>query len=249
MVGFLFFNQRDFIYFPDVSKPQVPKNVVMADVKTKDGLAISGWFIPPADTGKAVLVFFHGNAGNISHRNYKIQPFLQNGYGVLLAEYRGYAGNEGKPEEQGLYKDARAYIEWMRESGYEDSDIVLYGESLGTGVAVQMAKEHQDVKALILETPYARLTDPARNAYPFIPFIEHLMHDTYDSIDKIKGLTMPKMFMVAENDEVLGAQTGLDLYEKAEEPKQLRLYPHGYHNTLYAMGAGSDVIEFLSALD
>ncbi|MEZ5815091.1 MAG: alpha/beta hydrolase [Alphaproteobacteria bacterium] len=252
MVGLLFFKQRAFIYFPDKNMPD--KAAVNAEgvaqdisVTTDDGLKLSAWFIPPGTPDKPVILFFHGNAGNISHRLFKVSDYTNAGYGVLMAEYRGYGGNASMPTEDGLYRDGRAYFAWLHERGYQSGDIIIYGESLGTGVAVQMASEY-DVRALILEAPYARLSDPARRTYFFIPFIDALMHDKYHSVDKIGAIDAPKFFMIAGQDEVLGAQTGLALYEAAQIPKTLSVFKDAQHNTIYDYGAGAAVLAFLSRL-
>ena len=247
----LFFQQRSFIYHPDQSLPDkdalgISHFVNDVQILTQDRLTLRGWFIPPSSTDKPVILFFHGNAGNISHRLSKIIPYTKAGYGILLAEYRGYGGNPSSPTEDGLYNDARAYYAWLGKRGYSGRDIVLYGESLGSGVAVQMAMEHSP-RALILETPYAKLSDPAQRRYFFIPFIEILMHDTFRSIDKIGNIQAPKLFMIAERDEVLGPDTGLNLYEAAMTPKTLKVFQNAGHNEIYNHGATETVLDFLSA--
>ncbi len=248
-VGILYSKQRDFIYFPDQNIPRKAVDGVIQDISvtTEDGLELSAWFIKPGARDKPVILFFHGNAGNISHRLFKVSEYINAGYGVLMAEYRGYGGNPSTPTEDGLYKDGRACFAWLNKAGYADKDIVLYGESLGTGVAVQMAST-REVKALILETPYARLSDPAQKTYFFIPFIEKLMHDKYRSIDKINSVSAPKLFMIAGKDDVLGPQTGINLYEAAPAPKALEVFDEAGHNTMYQYGANSTVLAFLSAL-
>ena len=252
IVGVLYFQQRNFIYFPDQNVPD--KAAVNAEgiakdilVTTDDGLKLAAWFIEPSADGKPVVLFFHGNAGNISHRLFKVSDYTNAGYGILMAEYRGYGSNPSSPTEEGLYKDGRAYFSWLNNAGYEDKDVIIYGECLGTGVSVQMASE-RDVKAVILEAPYARLSDPAQKTYFFIPFIDMLMHDKYHSIDKIGAIKSPKFFMIAGKDEVLGPQTGLNLYKTAAEPKALEVFSNAQHNTIYTYGASDSVLEFLSKL-
>jgi len=252
LIAILYMKQRDFIYFPDQNTPNkasVNAEDVVQDifVTTDDGLKLMGWFIEPSVPSKPVILFFHGNAGDISHRLFKVSQYTNAGYGVLMAEYRGYGGNPSSPTEGGLYKDGRAYFSWLHEAGYKNQDIILYGESLGTGVAVQMASEHA-VKAVILEAPYSRLSDPARRTYFFIPFIDMLMHDKYYSIDKIGAIQAPKLFMIAGKDEVLGPQTGLNLYEAAPAPKVLEIFSEAKHNAIYHYDASDVVLAFLSGL-
>jgi len=251
LIAVLYIQQRSFIYFPDKTKPQIDFSFqikpTQTSILTKDGLPLEGWFFPPTAPQAKIILFFHGNGGNISHRLYKVAPYLAQNYGILLAEYRGYGGNAGVPTEEGLYEDARAYYAWLLQKGYKPEDIIFYGESLGTGVAVQLATE-QKPAALILETPYAKLSEPAQKTYFFIPFIELLMHDKYASIDKISDIPSPKLFLLAKQDEVVGFQTGLDLYEKTAPQKTLKIFESANHNTLYQYGAEKTVIEFLSTL-
>ncbi len=251
LVLVLYFMQRRFIYVPVKG---LPTEITMSGhgifhdfpVTTQDNLPLRGWMISPQEHSDSVLLFFHGNGGNISHRLEKITPYVQAGYHVLLAEYRGYGDNAGEPTEEGLYQDARAYYEALITLGFKPEHIILHGESLGTGVAVQLASE-KTVGALVLETPYARLSDPARKKYPFIPFIEAIMHDTFASEEKIAKMGMPKLFLIAGKDEVLGPETGLALYEKAPEPKTIKTFEQATHNTLYQYGAQADVLRFVSA--
>ncbi|MCB1721618.1 MAG: alpha/beta hydrolase [Alphaproteobacteria bacterium] len=252
MVAVLFVKQRDFIYLPDKTAPS--KSLVNADgavqdieVHTEDDLSLKAWFIAPDKANMPVILFFHGNAGNISNRLFKISDYIEAGYGVLMAEYRGYGGNPSTPSEEGLYADARAYFSWLNAHGYKDEDLILYGESLGSGVATEMAAQRK-VKALILEAPFARLSDPAKKTYFFIPFIEHLMHDKFLSIKKIDAVHAPTLFLIAGKDEVLGAQTGLNLFETASEPKTLKIFENASHNGTYQYGASAQVLLFLSTL-
>lgn len=246
-VSILFVQQRSFIYVPNPNPPIANLDVETITVRTDDGLDLNGWYSAPRDDNAPVILFFHSNSGNIEHRQHKFRAPIARGMGVLMAGYRGYGGNAGSPTEQGLYADARAYYRWLIDQGVAASRIVVYGESLGTGVATQLVNENP-AAALILETPYARLSDPAQDQYPFIPFIEMLMHDKFRSIDKVGAITAPKLIMVAGRDEVLGTQTAYDLYEAAAEPKRLELFEQARHNNAYDHGAGDVVLEFIDTL-
>lgn len=249
----LYMSQRNFIYFPDTTAPDIALAsqtgfaAVEAVVTPAEHLPLRGWYFSSQPENGKTILFFHGNAGNISHRLYKIAPYLAQGYGVLLAEYRGYGGNPGTPSEAGLYEDGTAYYDWLARSGIAPEDIILYGESLGTGVAVEMAKD-KNARALILETPYSSLLDIAQKTYFFIPFIGNLMHDKFHSDQKIAGLSIPKLFLIAGRDEVIGSQTGLKLYETAKEPRTLKVFDEAGHNTLYDFNAPETVLEFLKSL-
>lgn len=254
-VAALFFMQRSFTYFPDHSTPSpamfgLEGQVELVSIETDDGLTLSGWYIAGADANKPVILFFHGNASHIGYRSFKVQPFIEAGYGVLLAEYRGYGGNSGKPTENGLYADARAYHSYLTQSlNIPSQDIVLYGESLGSGVATYLGAEHV-FKGVILETPFTSLPAVAKQHYPFIPFMAALMHDHYPSVDRIAQVHAPTLFLIAGRDEVVSPADGIALYEAARAPKTRKIYEHATHNSLYTnTAAAQDVLEFLEGLD
>ena len=146
LVATMTVRQRSFMYFPlTTARPDITKAPWMSwvDTTTKDGLDLKSWFSEPQD-GMPTLIFFHGNGHNIESRGPKILPFVDKGYGVLLAEYRGYGGNPGNPSEKGFYHDARAQIDWLADKhGIKGDDLIMYGESIGSGVAVQMVGLHE----------------------------------------------------------------------------------------------------------
>lgn len=249
----LYFAQRKFVYFPD---PRVQARadygadqMSVVKVTTEDGLALSGWYHPP-EGDKPVIVVFHGNASHMGMSAWKVRPYIEQGYGALLPAYRGYAGNPGKPTEQGLYRDARAFLAWLREAkGIPENRIVLYGESLGTGVAVEMAATHyKDIKALILESPYTSFTEMARRQYFFVPFVALLVRDRYSNIDKIAGVKAPLLIVAGKLDMIVPVTMGRKLFAAANEPKAMVEVPAAGHNNLYMHGAEYRVLHFLSGL-
>ena len=151
--GFLFAYQRDFLYLPDVQRPVgrlagVP-SLKEIDLVTADGQRLLAWYVPPPE-GKPVLLYFHGNGGHIGYRAYRMSLFAEAGLGVLMPEDRGYGGNEGQPSEVGFFGDADTALAFLQKEGISPDRIVVYGESLGTGVATRIAGENQ-VAALVLE--------------------------------------------------------------------------------------------------
>lgn len=251
LVLFLFVQQRNFIYFPSHEMPTKDAiyeagNIQEVNVTTSDNIKLSAWLVKAEHT-RATILFFHGNGGNIVHRYNKVLPYVNAGYDVLLAEYRGYGSNKGMPTEQGLYKDAEAYYNWLTENTSPNFDIILYGESLGTGVAVELLS-NQKARAIILETPYTKLSEAAQKRYFFIPFIEALMKDKYNSIEKIKNQNTESLFLIAKNDEVLGAETGISLFNAANAPKTLKIFDEAQHNTVYNYGAADIVLQFLTKI-
>lgn len=250
LVGGLYFAQRNLMYIPDRDRP-IPGDYTLSEsvslkTHTDDGVTLEGWYWPPAQQGAPVIVWFHGNGGSHADRISAVPPYLDKGYGVLLASYRGYAGNPGSPDEEGLYKDARAWIHQLTlNKGIMPDQIVLYGESLGTGVAVQMAVEYPDVRALVLQSPYTSLPDVAQRTYFFVP-VALLMKDQFRSIDKIKDVTRPLLVFEAAGDLVVPADLSRRLYEAAVVDKKLVSFDGTYgHNTMPSQARADAVEAFL----
>lgn len=250
LLAFLYFYQRSLLYFPDKQTPHpadfgVEEQVEVVHVTTRSGLKLHGWYIPPGDPAKPDMVFFHGNAGHFGHRIYKAAPYIEAGYGVLLAEYPGYGGNPGKPSEEGFYESGRAFISWLQNEK-ERTVPVLYGESIGTGVAVQMAGEF-DIDALILEAPYSSMVHLGQSRYIVVP-VGLLLKDRYESINKIEHISVPKFFIHGVRDMTIPIKFARQLYDKASEPKSFVEIEKAGHNDLYNYGAQLHVLDFLSTI-
>ncbi len=245
----LFVSQRTLIYLPDKSRPDYIQGVDIVNVTTKDGQSLEAWYIPPKDPNMPVIVFFHGNAGSYGDRIYKSQHYANNGYGLLLAEYRGYGGNSGRHSEEGFYHDGRAYIKWLRNvKNIKPEKVIIYGESIGSGIAVQMATEYK-VAALILEVPFSSLVDVASNLYPFVP-VKYLLKDRYMNIDKIENINnAPLLILYGHKDQVIPFSSAKSLFDKATEPKKLIEFPQANHNNLYEFGASQHVLDFLTSIE
>ncbi len=209
---------------------------------TSDGLVLGGWY-RPARAGLQTLVYFHGNAGHLGDRLILVQPYLDAGYGVLLAGYRGYGGNPGRPGEEGFYADGRAALAWLAANGVAPSRTVLFGESLGTGVAVQMAVEYR-IAGLVLQSPFTSVVDVGQDKVPWLP-VSLLMTDRFDSLSKISRITAPLLLIHGEADRVVPIHLGRRLFEAAPEPKTAQFVPGAGHNDLHRFGAGEAVLEFL----
>jgi len=251
LVAILMVRQRSFIYFPmTTERPDISKAPWMSwvEVTTQDGLELKSWFSAPEE-GKPTLIFFHGNGHNISIRGPKAASFIDKGYGVLLAEYRGYGGNPGKHSEEGFYKDARAQINWLADKhDIKGDDLILYGESIGSAVAVQMATEYE-VRAMILEVPFSSALDVAQFKFFFIPFISKILKDKYLSHEKIGTIHTPVFIGVGGRDMVIPNRFGKKLFNAANEPKTLKVYDKAGHNDLHRHGFARDAIEFIKSLE
>jgi fermentation-respiration switch protein FrsA (DUF1100 family) len=249
-LGMLFFFQRSFLYFPEIAylspaHSQANAKLQELAVKTEDGLDLKGWYAPAS--GKPLtLVFFHGNADNLRSVAPMADPYIAAGYGFLIAEYRGYSAMPGKPTEQGLYKDARAYVKALLASGLKEENLILFGHSLGTGVATQMATEFK-AAGLILLSPYLSIAKMAQVRFPLFP-ADLMMEDRYESWKRMSSIHMPLLLAHGESDIVVPTSQGKELFTLAKEPKQLKLFPGGGHSNLYDFGFGETSLAWLDDL-
>lgn len=241
--------QKRLMYFPD-SRSFVPSEWALKELQpltaqTEDGLTITSWYVPPKKRGTFTIVFFQGNNGHLGYRNYKVRPWIDAGYGVLMVGYRGF-GNPGTPSEEGLYSDARAALGVLFTRGVPEKGLVFYGESMGTGVTVQMATEFE-VSGLVLESPYTSIPDVGADRYPMVP-VHLLVDDQYDSLDKIGDVHMPLLLLHGEQDQVVPAKFGRKLFAAANEPKQAEFIPDAGHNNVYNLKVQQLVLNFFAKL-
>lgn len=186
-------------------------------LRSKDGVRLHGWYLPHAGSRRVVL-FFHGNAGNISHRQASLEIFHRLGLSVLILDYRGYGRSQGRPSEQGLYRDARAaWDHLVDERGLAPADIVLFGRSLGGAVAAELASQVSP-GALILESTFSSARDLAREIYPFLWRLIPLRFD-FDTVMRLREVSCPVLVLHSRNDEIIPFDLGRRVYEAAPEPK------------------------------
>ena len=250
VLAFLYFYQRNLQYFPGGPREPIesiaeimPETI---EVEPEPGIKLQGFYWP-AQEGFETIVFFHGNGQAYAWWFQKLGMFHKLGYGVLFTDYRGYGGQPGKPTEQGIYNDARSFINALLKRPEIDKDnLVFYGESLGTGVAIQMATEFPP-KALVLESAYSSTADVAKSRYWMFP-VDILMKDQYRSIDKIDQLTMPKYFIHGARDIIIPIHHAKKLFSAAPEPKEMRIIQDAGHNDLYEYGTALHISHFLSTI-
>ncbi|MBF0385955.1 MAG: alpha/beta hydrolase [Candidatus Omnitrophica bacterium] len=198
--------------------------------KTPDELSLNGWLVKSSDAA-ATVIFFHGNAGNISNRIPKIKMFKDMGLNVFIIDYRGYGNSEGTPTEAGIYQDAIGAYDYLTNRKDIDSDkLIVYGASLGGAVAVDLAAKRK-VGAVILDSTFTSAAEMAKKILPFVPGF--LIQTKLDSIGKIKGIKCPKLFIHSKEDEIVPFAYGLKLYEAALPPKKF-LQINGGHNEGFA---------------
>lgn len=250
IVGYMYFFQRSLVFHPSGNPFNEPHQPYVPMVyETNFGLKLRGLWYPP-QPGQPTIVFFQGNGGNIGHRLFKTNYFLKKGYGTALVGYRGYNGNPGQPTEEGLYTDARAAIRAVLNKGVREQDIILYGESLGTGVATKMATEFPHIKALILEAPYTTIVDVGAKRFWFLP-VRKMMRDRFDNMSKIDKLNMPLLIVHGTDDGTIPHIFGVRLFEKSKASlKRMITVKNAGHNNLYEFQTVSDGIDdFLARIN
>jgi fermentation-respiration switch protein FrsA (DUF1100 family) len=230
--------EKRLIYLPSRAHALTPEALGLAfeDVwlVTEDGVRIHGWYLPVADARRVILLS-HGNGGNIAERLDRSLFFeTRLRASVLLYDYRGYGASQGSPDEPGTYRDARAAYRFLVEQKQVDPrQLVLFGESLGSAVALELALE-RPAGALVLEAPFTSIPDMARTTAlaPLAPFVR----TRYDNRAKIARLRMPLLVLHGEQDEVVPFAQGRELYEAAPQPKRFFAVAGGHHNDLYDVG-------------
>lgn len=246
LVVLLFAVQRRLLYRPGLERPD-PEAAAAAGFKdvtlqTGDGLALLAWH-RPARAGRATLVVLHGNAGHIGDRVEKVHAACPDDWGVLLVSWRGYGGNPGWPSEGGLLEDARAALRWLESEGVPTARIVLYGESLGSGVAVQLALE-ASVAGIVLEAPYTSIAAVAQRQYPYVPAY-WMVRDRYDSLSRIGAVRCPILILHGGDDRLIPLSHARRLAAAAPETARLCVVPDAGHAGLHRTAAAATVRGFL----
>ncbi|ESQ89187.1 alpha/beta hydrolase [Asticcacaulis benevestitus] len=245
VIGYLYINQRHMLYM-QVQGHETPdiKGLKIEDIslKTADGEALQAWYEPPKP-GMPVILFLHGNAASLEKGKWRYIRMHKEGVGYLALAYRGYSGSTGTPTEKGLLTDGLTAYDWLRATGFKDSDIVIHGHSLGTGVATWLATQ-RPARALILEAPFTATSDVGAERYPYIP-VSFLMTDKFLSRERIKDVHMPVLIAHGDKDRVVPFAQGERLFALANEPKVF-IHMHGSeHNTLTRDGVYNAYWRFL----
>ena len=220
LLTFIFFYQRKLLYYPNfnnhVTGHDLVHSIEKINIKTEDNIDLKGWF-HLKDLKKKTILFFHGNAGTLDDRIYKLN-FLGNlDINFLIIAWRGYSGSIGKPTELGLYQDAKSAVNWLNLKGIAEKNIILYGESLGTAVAIEIG-QNKNFAGIILEAPFTSMVDIGKKHYPFFP-VKLLLKDKFDSQKKIKNINSPILVMHGKKDTVVPFYMGEKIYDLANKPK------------------------------
>ena len=217
---FLFFYQRNLMYHPDENNyfnDKLSVDIEKIKVQTQDGLDLLGWFHEKDIKKYKTILYFHGNAGSLENRIHKLNHFRDINVNFLIIAWRGFSGNQGKPSETGLYEDGESAIKWLVKKGVDEKNIVIYGESLGTGVATHLS-QNKKFAGVILETPFTSMIDAAKKFYPYIP-VSLLLKDKFENKNKIKNIKSPILIMHGEKDQIVPFEMGRKMFEIANEPK------------------------------
>lgn len=246
LCGWFYLNQRSLTYFPDPNGV-APADTGLADfrevaIRTPDGETLVGWWKPPA-AGAGVVLYLHGNGYNLGARAPRLRDLADAGFGVLAIDWRGYGGSTGSPTETGLLTDARAAYDWAAARA-PGSKVALFGESLGTGVAVHLAGE-RPVAGVVLDSPYASVVGMAETYYPFLPN-RLLLKDQFRSEEWIRKVEVPVFVVHCDADREIPLAQGERLFRAAGEPKEMLVLPGCAHIRTWRGQARSHMLDLFA---
>ncbi|MEM7190566.1 MAG: alpha/beta hydrolase [Pseudomonadota bacterium] len=242
--------RHDLIYpfrdWPAADQVTGLPGATLRQLTADDGTTVIAWAVPPRP-GKPVILYFMGNAGSLASAAPKLAELAHAGFGIAALNYRGAGGAEGEPRQADIVDDGVLLADQLSAITGWQGDPVIYGTSLGAAVAAQVATRRQPA-ALILETPFARLCETAQHHYPLIPACLLLQDERWESAEAVTQIQAPVLVLHGDADRIIPIQHGQQLFEAANQPKKMIVYPGGRHNDLRLHGAGIDIISFLNRL-
>ena len=245
--GFLLYVFQRRILFNKSGHPGAPKDYDLhstneIQIITEDNISLLSWF-HLGDQKLPLLIYFHGNSFNIGDRAYRIKRYIDKSWSILLVSWRGFGGNTGNPTETNLYKDAEAVLKWVsKNTNFRKNQICVYGESLGSGVAVQLGTKYKFL-SIVLEAPFTSIPEIANKRYKIYP-TNYLVKDKFDNISKIDKLKSPLLIISGKKDEIVPHEHSLKLLNLAKVKKRGVFIDEAIHNNLYEFGIEKDVIRF-----
>ena len=251
IITFILYNsQRSLLYHPSENNYSGDKLTVPIDkvkIKTDDNIELLAWYHNKDIDNYKTILFLHGNAGSLENRIHKINHFKDMDVNFLIISWRGFSGNKGQPTEKGLYKDAKGAVEWLINKGVRKENIVIYGESLGTGIATEIS-QNNNFAGIILESPFTSMVAAGKSKYPIFP-IGLLLKDKYESDKKIKNIKSPILIMHGEADTIVPFWMGRKMYELANEPKYSYFPKYDDHMMEYNENLLNTLQEFIKSLN
>ena len=230
----LFIFQRNLMYHPQENNyfgDKLEVKIEKVNITTIDNINLLGWFHKKDLNKFKTIIYFHGNAGTLDNRIHKLNHFKDMEVNFLIIAWRGFSGNQGSPSEKGLYIDGQSAVNWALKQGVIEENIILYGESLGTGIATEIA-QYKNFAGVILETPFTSMINAAKEFYPYIP-VNLLLKDKYENFKKIKNINSPILIMHGEKDTIVPFSMGEKMYQLANEPKYFYFTKHDDHMMVY----------------
>lgn len=225
VLAMIYINQRNMMYHPKKQKHELAYYKIDSAEEitlfTKDNVKLQAWFRKP-DDNKEMVVFLHGNAGNLENRVDKLRQLSDMGYGFIIPAWRGFGRSDSFPTEKGLYLDAESAIDYIISKGYSLSDTIIIGESLGSGVAAEMSVRY-NFKGLFLITPYTSIADRAGEIYPYM-FTQYLTKDNFKVLSNIAKINQPLFMIHGTKDNVVPHSHSEKIFSKAKDPKEIIIY-------------------------
>ncbi len=249
LCAFVYLNQRNMMFFPATERVP-PAGTGLAGVRevefvTHDGEPLYSWYRQAVE-GQPTILFFHGNGGSVAWRSYRFSATSDTGFGMFMLGYPGYGGSGGSPSEAALHEAGRFAYDWLLEAGVAARDIVIYGESIGSGVGVQLAAR-VEAAALVLEAPMSSAADVAAEHYSFLP-VRYLLRDTFESTKHVSRADMPLLIIHGDADTIIPIKYGEKLFDAANEPKQFVRLQGAGHNNLDRFDAQKIAVQFIRGL-
>jgi fermentation-respiration switch protein FrsA (DUF1100 family) len=246
VLTYIYLFQRNLLYHPLVNGYQEDKisfDYKEVFIQNREGIKLKAWLHEKDLINKKTIIFFHGNAGNLRNRNYKLNELSKFNVNFLIVAYRGFSGNQGKPSEQGLYEDARSALDFLKIKGVKEKNLILYGESLGTAVAIETA-QNKDLAGIILESPFTSMVELAQKYYPFLP-VKFLLKDKYETIKKLPKINSPLLVLHGKIDNIVPFAMGKKIFNKANEPKFKYFIDNDDHMIRYDQKLLNEIKKFI----
>ena len=240
--------ERFFIFYPGKMHEAFPQDFDLSfeDVylETPDHVRLHGWYFP-GNASRPVILFCHGNAGNISHRLDNVRRLVDHDLSVFLFDYRGYGKSTGNPSEKGIYTDGLAAYDYLlHKKRLPPEKIVLFGRSLGAAVATEIALRRR-ARSLILESAFTSTRDMARTI-PLFKLLSPFLPSHFNTLEKLSGITLPKLFIHGTRDEIVPFSLGRRLFERSPPPKYFVSLEGAGHNDTYLVGGSRYFTTFFS---